>query len=67
MESKLDKDFAFLAVGVIVVLIGTFARFIIDSHVLSLVCWGLIAVGAVLCLTAIARVLNVSQERENQQ
>lgn len=62
MESKLDKDFAFLAVAIIIIMIGTFARFIIDSHLLSMVCWVLIAIGTVMSLMAIARVLAPYQE-----
>ncbi|UKJ06656.1 hypothetical protein [Solitalea lacus] len=67
METKIDKDFAFLAVGVIVIMIGTFARFIMDSHLLSLVCWGIIAVGTVLSFMAIASMLNTSHERDLHQ
>ena len=47
-----------ILVGVIICVIGTFLRFAFDSMALSLVSWGILAIGTVICCKGVFKILD---------
>lgn len=47
-----------ILVGVVISVIGVFARFAFDSTILSIVSWGILTVGTIICCKAVFKILN---------
>jgi hypothetical protein len=47
-----------ITVGVIVSILGVYLRFAFDSTTLSIVSWGILTVGSIICCKAVFKILN---------
>ncbi|KQC00494.1 hypothetical protein [Pedobacter sp. Hv1] len=47
-----------ILVGVVVSMVGVFARFAFDSTTLSIVSWVILLIGSIICCKAVFKILN---------
>ena len=58
METKTDKNVMVLAVGVILCLIGSFSRFMIESSTSSMIANILLVIGTVVSMVAVYNIID---------
>ena len=58
METKTDKQVLILAIGVILCLIGSFSRFVIESSTSSTVANILLVIGTVVSMVAVYNIID---------
>ncbi len=59
MESANQPSiYMLILVGVVISVIGVFARFAFDSTTLSIVSWIILTIGTIICCKAVFKILN---------
>ena len=45
-------------IGILVIMVGVFLRFVFDSTILSIVSWAILLVGVIICCKAVFKILD---------